>query len=88
MCRLHKLAFDEKNYSLVTKLSAKCYGLTPTKEVALTNAKAFAMLNEAKPAGGWLKTDANFEGVDINKIISENYFIKVKDSPSFQKFFK
>jgi len=87
ICLLHELAFDEKNYKLVKELSASSYKLAPTKEIALKNAKTFAILGEAKPAGGWLKTASQFNQLDIDKILSENYFDKVKNDPVFKKFF-
>lgn len=88
ICLMHNLAFKENNYELVKELSSSCYKLSPTKEVALMNAKAFAILGEAKPAGGWLKTAKQFGEMDIQNIIKEKYFDKVKDNPNFKHFFK
>ncbi len=85
---MHNLAFEENNYKLVKELSSRCYKLTPSKKVALMNARAFAILGEAKPAGGWLKTATQFEKLDVQKILGEKYFEKVKNDPSFKHFFK
>ncbi|MFA6119271.1 MAG: site-2 protease family protein [Parachlamydiales bacterium] len=87
ICLLHKLAFEENNFDLVKELSSDCYKLSATKFVALTNAKAFAMLKEAKPAGGWLKTAIQFGDIDLESILSEKYFDNVKNDSEFKSFF-
>ncbi len=86
ICIMHKLAFENKNYALVKKLSASCYKLHPSFEVAITNARTFGILNEAKPAGGWLKTAKGFEKIDINKVVQESFFDSVRDSKTFKDF--
>ncbi|NGX56344.1 MAG: Stage IV sporulation protein FB [Candidatus Anoxychlamydiales bacterium] len=83
---LHKLAFENENYKLVEKLSSKCYNLHPTQEVALNNARSFAVLNLAKPAAGWLLTAKQFGNLDIEKTKNEKYFEKVKDQKTFRDF--
>ena len=88
ICLLHELAFEEDNFKLVKDLSASSYKLSPTMEIALKNAKAFAMLGEAKPSGGWLKTASQFNKLDLDKVLSEKYFDKVKNDPAFKHFFK
>lgn len=87
ICLMHNLAFEENNYKLVTELSSSCYKLSPTKKVALINARAFAILGEARPAGGWLKTASQFDNLDIKNILNEKYFDKVKNDASFKNFF-
>ena len=87
ICLMHKLAFEENNFAVVKELSSSCYKLAPTEEVALINARAFAILGEAKPSGGWLKTAKGFNKIDITKILDEKYFEKVKEDPTFKKFF-
>jgi len=88
VCLLHKLAFQENNFELVKKLSSDCYKLSSTKKVALINARAFAILGEAKPAGGWLQTAIQFNDVDLKQVLSEKYFEKIKNDPTFLSFFK
>ena len=83
---LQKLAFEEKNYQLVAELSAKCFQLHPTKEVALRNARAFGVLSEAKSAGGWLQRAVDYDHLDINQIVSEGFFDNVRENPIFKKF--
>ena len=87
ICLMHNLAFEENDYQMVKKLSANCYKLSPSKKVALINARTFAVLNEPKPAGGWLKTAMQFEEFDIKSILREKYFETVKNDSSFKHFF-
>lgn len=87
ICLMHKLAFEENNFELVKELSSSCYKLSSTKSVALINAKAFAMLKEAKPAGGWLNTAMQYGDIDLNSLLLEHYFAYVKDDEEFKKFF-
>jgi Zn-dependent protease len=86
LCLLHKLAAIHKNDSLVTSLSQECYQIAPTQEMALENARAFARLNNAKAAGGWLQTANQFGGLDLDKILQEEEFQKVKNHPDFKEF--
>jgi Zn-dependent protease len=88
LCLLQKLAFEEENFSLVTDLSSSCYQLMPTQDVALRNAKAFASLNKAKPAGGWLRQAIELGNLDLQKTLSEDTFKNIKDDPIFKSFFK
>lgn len=86
-CLLHKLAAKHKNDLLVTSLSAECYQIAPSQEVALENARAFARLQNAKAAGGWLQTASQFAGLDVERVLQEEEFQKVKDHPDFREFF-
>ena len=84
---LHKIAFDKKEYQLVKELSAECYNLAAKGEVALMNAKAFAALGEAKPAGGWLHTALEQSELELEKILQDPIFEKIKNNPQFLEFF-
>jgi len=85
---LHDLAFEAKNYPLVAKLASDCYQKRPTQEIALRNAKAFASMSEAKPAGGWLKTAMQEGHLNLAEILKEEEFAKVKDLDEFKSFFE
>jgi stage IV sporulation protein FB len=87
LCLLQQLAFEEENYRLVADLSAKCYQVQPTEEVALRNAKAFAFLKKARPAGGWLRTATQaFKESDVDKLLTDNIFDPVRNDPIFKSF--
>ena len=87
LCLLQELAFEEKDYPLVAQLSAICYKTNPTELIALRNARAFAFLNEAKPAGGWLQTAIDFGNLKLEEVLGENFFERVKQDPLFKDFF-
>lgn len=86
LCVLHKLAFEKQNYDLVAKHSSSCYQMVPSQDIALRNARAFAALEQPKPAGGWLQTAWKFGNLDLDHIINEDVFGKVKKDPIFVEF--
>lgn len=86
LCLLHELAAEQKNFSVVTELSTACYQMAPSQKMALSNARAFAYLKQAKPAGGWLQTAWQFGGLDLNAILQEEEFLELKNDPEFRKF--
>lgn len=87
-CLLHRLAFDEKNYSLVAELSASSYQFAPSQDTALRNSKAFASLQNSKPAAGWLQTAFQFGKMDLEQVLSENFFSEIQKDPEFQSLIK
>lgn len=86
LCLLHKLAASQKDFSLVAELSAECYQASPTLEVALRNARAFAYLKQAKHAGGWLQTAWQHGGFDLDALLSEEEFVSLKGDSEFRSF--
>lgn len=87
LCLLQELAFNEGNYPLVAELSATCFQLSPSQEVALRNAKAFASLKKARPAGGWLRKALEFGRIDLKQILADKIFDAIRDEPLFKSFF-
>lgn len=83
---LHELSFEFENYELVSKLSQNCFQMFPSQKVALTNARAFAYLNQPRPAGGWLQTALEFGKLDLTKILQENAFQNIMKDPAFKEF--
>jgi len=83
---LHELAAEQHNHQLVVELSSDCYQLAPSQEMALRNARSFAILNQSKPAGGWIQAALQFGPLDIKAILSEKAFASVKDNPEFKEF--
>ncbi|HAB99448.1 MAG TPA: hypothetical protein DCE71_06475 [Parachlamydiales bacterium] len=86
ICLLHQLAFEHANDVLVADLSAKCYQMQPSQEVALRNARSFARLDQPTPAGGWLQTAWQHGEFNLEEILNEAPFARVKDDPSFTEF--
>lgn len=86
LCLLHKAAFDQKDYSLVDEIGGSCFQAIPSKEIALRNAFASALLSKAKPAVGWLET-AFQEGLDnIPSILEGSEFDFIRQDPLFKQF--
>lgn len=85
-CLLHQLAFEEHNDSVVASLSAECYQIAPSQEMALRNARVFARLKSAKMAGGWLQTAWQYGGLKMDSILKEADFIALKGDPEFEEF--
>jgi len=83
---LHQLGAEHKNYALVAKLSKECYQVAPTREMALSNARAFAHLKEARKAGGWLQTAWGYGGLSLEKVLSEDCFADLKGISDFDEF--
>lgn len=86
LCLLQSLAEKKEDLKLVAELSSACYETMPSQEVALRNARAFAFLQKGEEAGGWLQTAFQYGGVDFEKILSEEAFLKVAQDPKFQRF--
>ncbi len=85
---LHFLAEEEKNDALVAELSSSCYEFSPTQEVALRNARAFARLEKALPSAGWLQRAWSHHHFDVEKLLQEEAFSAVKKQETFLKQIK
>jgi len=81
---------DEKQYwpfwDVVAKLSHEVYQFAPTQAHALANARAFAYLHQAKPAGGWLQTALEFGEMGREQILAEPEFQALMQNPEFREF--
>jgi hypothetical protein len=88
LCLLHKVAFEQKDFPLVTELAGTCFQNWPTSETALRNAYAHAQLNQPVPTVGWLQTAIN-EGLPrVKEILSDPIFDPIRQDPSFQELMK
>jgi stage IV sporulation protein FB len=86
LCILHRAAFEEKDYSIVAKLSAEAFESDPSAETALRNACAFASLSKPEPAVGWLQT-AHQEGLEnVKEVVGESTFDSIRKSPLLKQF--
>ncbi len=82
----HQLSFEHQDYATVVDLSVQSFEKRSTQETALINAYAFAALEKAEPAGGWLKRAFEIRHFDVEKIIENSIFDKVRDQKAFQHF--
>lgn len=88
LCLLHKTAFEQKDFPLMTEIAGTCFQHWPSAETALRNAYAHAQLQQAVPAVGWLQTAMN-EGVsNLQEILSDRIFDPVRQDPSFQELLR
>lgn len=88
LCLLHRVAFDQKNYSLVVELAGSCYQMWPNVDTALRNAWAHAQLQQAVPSVGWLQT-AIQEGLsNAKEALSDPLFDPIRSDSSFQELLK
>ena len=85
-CLLHQLAAEYLNYPVVADLSAECYQIAPTQEMALRNARAFAHLKQPKLAGGWLQTALTYGGIELSAVMKEEEFASLKGNSQFEEF--
>jgi len=86
LCLLHRLAEEEHNPQLVAELSADCYQFMPNQEIAIRNARAYALLKEPRHAGGWLQTAWQHGSLDLETLIRKPEFDGVRTDPQFREF--
>lgn len=83
---LHRIAFEQGDFSMVMELAGSVFQYVPEAEVALRSAYAAAHLKQAEASVGWLQT-ARQSGVEnLKEIIAEKTFDEVRSSPTFQEF--
>ena len=86
LCLLHKVAFEESDFSLVSKLSGPVFQATQDVEVALRNAEVAASLTQVEAAIGWLETAATLGSFDIKALIQNKSFDPIRSDPAFHSF--
>lgn len=85
-CILHQLAAEFGNHALVCQLSLDCYQVAPSFQMAMRNARSFAVLNCPKFAGGWLQTAHSYGILNLEKTLQEPCFSKIKEEKEFLDF--
>lgn len=85
LCLLHKAAFDQKDFSLVTQIGAQCFQSKPHPDIAIRNACASAALHEPTAAVGWLKTAVDEGVVNIESMLAKSIFDPIRQDPLFQE---
>ncbi len=88
-CLLCKLAYERKNYELVSKYSLEIYNIDPSYEIAVLNSKTYASLNQPRLAGGWLETASKFEGIsreNIQGLLHHQTYDVVRDQDAFRQY--
>lgn len=85
-CLLHQLASEFGNDQLVAELSADCYQIAPSQEMALRSSRAFSRLKQPRMAGGWLQTAWQYGGLDLASILEEPSFKALRGEKDFEFF--
>ncbi len=85
---LHKLAFDSGEYHSAIEIGDRVYQIRPTYETALTNAMAYSLLNNVRPAIGWLKRAISDGMTNPKAILSKKEFDPIRPTPQFQQLEK
>ncbi len=86
-CLLHKLAYDMKNYPLVSEIAGDCFQAFPSADIAQRTALACANLKESKAALGWLKTSINFGLKDAHHFMEDRAFDFLRNEREFKEIF-
>ncbi|HEX2579626.1 MAG TPA: M50 family metallopeptidase [Rhabdochlamydiaceae bacterium] len=83
---LHRIAFEQSDYSMVMELAGSVFQYCPEAEVALRSAYAAASLKLAEASIGWLQT-ARQSGVEnLKEIVLEKNFDPIRGDPAFESF--
>ncbi len=77
------LAFMNRDFEKVKSLSKECYQVAPKAETALFNALAFAELNDADAAIGWLECSIREGLSSLDKVIEREEFNKIRKDARF-----
>jgi stage IV sporulation protein FB len=86
LCLLHRVAFDMKNYKLVSETAGLCFQRDATVEAAVRNAMACAALGNAACAVGWLQT-ALSEGLDnLPELLKDPIFDLIRNTDELRTF--
>ncbi|MES2122779.1 MAG: M50 family metallopeptidase [Chlamydiota bacterium] len=88
LCLLHKVAFEQKDFSLVVELGGTCFQTWPNAETALRNAYAHAQMQQAVPTIGWLQTAMGEGLADLPQVLLDPLFDPIRKDPSFESFSK
>jgi Zn-dependent protease len=85
---LHRLAFDQGNFSLVIDLAGTIFQAFPDPEIALRTAYAAAALHLPTSVVGWLESARDCGVENLAEIAKGAVFDPVRETPDFQGFLK
>lgn len=88
LLQLHRAAFEEKDYFLVSQLAGPCFQVMPDPEVAFRSAASCAIQNNVDSTIGWLKAAFKAGFFDLKDNLSSSLFDPVRHDPLFQDFFQ
>ncbi len=82
----HFLAYMNQDYPAVVEVANKCFQDTPSYNTALINALAYAAMDRAEPAIGWLECSIREGLPSINDAVNRLEFDTIRENPVFLKF--
>ncbi len=83
---LHECAYHLKDYDTVSKHSAFCFQIAPSKDVAVRAAIAEASFGKVKPTIGWLKAAMSHGLSNLEELVSGKEFENIKRDHAFIQF--
>ena len=83
---LHRAAFEEKDYLLVTQIAGPCFQVDPEPEIAFRTAASSAMINNIDSTIGWLKAALKGGFFDLKHELNSSFFDRVRHHPLFEEF--
>ncbi len=87
-CLLCKLAYGEKNFTLIEKYSYDIYKIDPCREIAILNSKTFANLKKPDLSAEWLKTASLFDNTNIKflkQILEDKIYDNIRENKKFKE---
>lgn len=85
---LQQLAYRIQEWEDAVKIGEQAYQQDPAVDTALINALSYAIMGQAIPAVGWLRSAVQLGVSDIQKVIERREFDAIRDSDPFQKWLK
>jgi len=85
---LQNLAYRVEEWEHAAQIGTLAYQKQPSKDVALINAMAYAIMGQAKECVGWLRCLVQQGFPNIQSVISRREFDSVRQSQEFQSWIK
>lgn len=85
---LFDASFKTKNWDTVSELAGLVYQEYPGYDTALTNAMAYALLGQVRPAIGWLQSAIRDGLPNVRAILNKTEFDNIRDATDFKELQK
>lgn len=83
---LHRIAFEQGDFTMVMELAGSVFQYVPEAEVALRSAYAAAHLKLAEASVGWLQTASQSGVENLKEITADKAFDPIRNEPAFKEF--
>lgn len=85
---LQQLAYRLQDWNIAVEAGRLAYEKTPQLDTALLNALAYAIMGEAKPAVGWIRSAIHLGLTQPAEVLNKREFDAVRDSTEFQNLIR